>query len=89
MTHEEKVQQALEQNLAKMQEELNNLPALAGSEKQIQWAEDLRAHFLAKIRRNMDRGLYRDPRAMMQAVESAQQARATWWIDHRYEVQGG
>jgi hypothetical protein len=78
------------------------LPTLAGSPKQIAWAETIRAKALAasgnQIRSDADACIAKAPadkhpllRAVLDAMRAARaeleaQTSAKWWIDHRIEI---
>lgn len=78
--------QAAAEAAARQNHELG-LPALGGSERQIAWAETIRAEKLKQINDLIDRVMARN-NALPPAVEAAISqvravATAAWWIDNR------
>ena len=57
------------------------LPPLTGTEKQVAWAEDIRAQAIARVVRNLKDGV--DKPAIV-ADLCAGKTEAKWWIDTRY-----
>lgn len=71
----------------------NGLPALSGSDKQVAWAERIRAERLAEITAEIDRRVSKAPSADVEAEARAHVApvvasimahtEAAWWIEQR------
>lgn len=72
------------QEAAKSANAADGLAALTGSEKQIAWAETLRADRLAAMEA-MLATYTQAPAELVAAIRTwaRQQTAATWWIDHR------
>lgn len=92
--HAEQARKRAEENAAAATANAEaGLPALVGSEKQVAWAETIRAQKLATLDIEMDTnqaGIASDTeanqarlRAAVSAIRNQDQAR--WWIDHRDE----
>jgi hypothetical protein len=81
-----KAEQAEQHQQDAQQNAAAGLPALTGSEKQILWAEGIRAQKLAALDDAISafpREDRADPRFPLVIAALQQQARASWWIDHR------
>jgi hypothetical protein len=71
------------------------MAALTGSERQVAWAEDIRAAMLPAFTPTLEAHLTANPRIpaaraerLRAAIETIRaQASASWWIDHRVDMQ--
>jgi len=74
-----------EADSAELQREYG-LIELTGSDKQVQWANSIRAEFVERMQERIDRRVAHDDRQKALAALTAAvntQDTAKWWIDHR------
>ena len=74
-----------------MPDEYAELPELIGSEKQIKWATDIRNKAFAKINKNIKEAIVDEEESVAAyyrewADKLIKHTYASWWIEHRYEM---
>lgn len=75
----------------KKRKKLENLPALTGSEKQVAWAEKIRTHYIADMKRGYPAHpahIYKHTsEGITEAANHAQHSSASWWIENRHAIE--